>query len=192
MRKIIFLFLLMGIVACKSRNISADSAEKFKVENLADVISQNNMEQVYPEANMTEGTDFFEEGTVERPYSILYPNTPDEILVIWADDARSKVHQIRFENNGRWKSATGIKIGTGYAELEKMNGPFKFYGFGWDYSGAVDWNGGKLANSNVRVFLAPTNTPNTKFYGDQIIEASREEIEELNLTVKTILLQMEE
>ena len=75
-----------------------------------------------------------------------------------------------------------------FDELTKINGKeVKFYGFGWDYSGAVDWNGGKLEDSNIRVFLNPEGEVADKFYGDRMIDASPEEIEALNLKVSTIM-----
>ncbi|HET8885533.1 MAG TPA: hypothetical protein VFM70_04180, partial [Salinimicrobium sp.] len=75
-------------------------------------------------------------------------------------------------------------------ELVRINkNPISFFGFGWDYSGAVVYEGGKLDDTNIRVFVAPqTEIPN-KFYGDQKIEATQEEIDELDLRVSSILYQ---
>lgn len=189
MRNLFLLLLFFSIVACGSRKITASSPEKYEVENLAKVISQNNLKEVYPDALIAEGVDVFEEGTVERPYSILYPETPDQLLIIWEDESRSKAYQIYIEDEGKWKTQNGISVGTSYEDLEEINnGPIKFYGFGWDYSGAVDWNDGKMADSNVRVFLAPVNAPPQSFYGDEIIEADPEEILNLNLVVRAIVL----
>lgn len=190
MRKILALILLFGLVACKSKKLTADSPEKFQIERLAESLSGDNLQTIYPDAVITEGRDVFEEGTLERPYSILYPDTPDEILVIWQDERRDDIYQIYFENEGRWRSQSGIGIGTGYEELVGINeGPIDVYGFGWDYSGAVDFKDGKLADSNVRVFLSPVNTPPEKFYGDKIIEATPEEIQDLNLKVRALVYQ---
>lgn len=192
MKKVLVLGLILIVAGCKSKKLSSDSAEKFQIENLAEVISEKNINSIYPEAQISKGTDLFEEGTVELPYSILYPGTGDELLIIWEDVNRTKIHQLRFDKNGRWQTHNGIKIGTSYEELERLNGkPIKFYGFGWDYSGAVDWNGGKLADSNIRVFLAPEKTPANKFIGDKIVEATPEEIEALNLRVRAVLYQLQ-
>lgn len=192
MRKILILGLLLIAAGCKSKKVSSSSAEKFQLVNLAEVIAANDLNSIYPDAQISEGTDLFEEGTVERPYSILYPGTSDELLITWKDDARTQLHQLRFDKNGRWEALDGIKVGTTYEELVRLNGnSIKFYGFGWDYSGAVDWNGGKLSDSNIRVFLAPQNTPPEKFIGDQIVDATPEEIEALNLKVQAVLYQPE-
>lgn len=192
MRKFLILGLILLAAGCKSKNTGSASAEKFELESLAQIIASNNLEAVYPEAKISEGTDLFEEGTVERAYSILYPGTADELLITWKDDNRTQLHEMRFDKNGRWQTREGIKVGTTYDELVRLNGnSIKFYGFGWDYSGAVDWNGGKLADSKVRVFLAPKNTPSNKFIGDQVIEATPEEIKELDLSVQAVMYRQD-
>lgn len=189
MKKVLVLGLILLATGCKSGKITADSPEKFQIENLAGVIADQNLEKVYPEAQIAVGVDVFEEGTLERPYSILYPETVDQLLIVWEDETRSRPYQLYFENEGKWSTKNGIRVGTTYEDLVKINeGPIKFYGFGWDYSGAVDWNDGKLADSDIRVFLAPVNAPPKGFYGDQIIEADPEDILNLDLKVRAIML----
>ncbi|HEY9184961.1 MAG TPA: hypothetical protein VIM94_06535 [Salegentibacter sp.] len=187
MKKLIVLISVLTLVACgSSRNTASD--EKFVVENLQKYSSEE-LKNRYPNANFREDVGMFEEGTVERAYTILYPDTPNELHITWKDKSRTKIHDIRFDVDGQWKSSEGIAIGTTYDELNKLNGKeISFYGFGWDYSGAVMWNEGKLEDSGLRVFLAPQNDPGNKFYGDRLIEASPEEIEALDLRVETIML----
>jgi len=181
--------LILFVVSCKSKKLTADSSDRYTIENLAKVSSTEELRRIFPDADMQEGTDLFEEGTVEKAYTILYPGSTNEVLITWSDNSRRNIQGIRVENEGIWKSKTGISIGTPYETLVEMNGPIKFYGFGWDYSGAVDWNNGKLADTNIRVFLAPRETPPSKYYGDGIIEATEEEIEALDLSVQAILFQ---
>lgn len=187
MRKILlFLGLLLIVSACKSKK--PETADRYIIENLAEFATVEKIMEIYPDARNREGTDMFEEGTVERVYNVLFPDSPDEVLLTWKDHNRTRLHHIRVEKEGRWKSKSGIEIGTTYAELEALNEvPISFYGFGWDYSGAVDWNGGELANSNIRVFLSPKEDPPNKFIGDQIINASEAEIEGLELSVRGII-----
>ena len=192
MKRLLILGLVLLATGCKSRKLTANSAEKFQLEKLMSAIDGNNLQKIYPEAKISEGIDLFEEGTVERAYSILYPNTNDELLIIWEDKARNQPHQVYVEKEGRWKTGSGIEIGTTYANLVEINeGPIDFYGFGWDYSGAVDWKDGKMADSNIRVFLAPTAAPPQRFYGDQIVEADPEDILNLDLKVRAIIIQKE-
>ena len=189
MRKYLLLFLLCGAIACKNQKITADSPERYYLENLAQVISEGRLEKVYPDARVIEGTDDFEEGTVTRSYSILFPNTPEEIVVIWQDEQQEDFQEIRFSGTGRWKSKKGIGTNTTYEELLALNkGPVKVFGFGWDYSGAVDWNKGELDDTGLHLFMAPKNAPPNSFYGDHVLEATPEQFRRLGLTVDTIVL----
>ena len=189
MRKPLLLCLLVLTAACKSKKIDRSPDGKYQIEKLAESISNGTLEKEYSNAMIAVGVDHFEEGTIERPYSILYPETENEILVIWKDDNKRDIHQIYYDKEGRWSSEQGIRIGTTYEELEDINGAFKVYGFGWDYSGAVDWDGGKMADSNIQVFLAPGKVPAQKFYGDHVLELEPHEIRDLQLKVKAINYQ---
>lgn len=195
MKQLILIIMVISLASCKSTNKNttatpAATPESFVIED----ITRYNAEELkknYPNANIREDIGMFEEGTVERPYSILYPDTPNELHITWADAGKTKINDIRFSESGNWKSNTGIKVGTTYDELNHLNGqPISFYGFGWDYSGAVMWNDGKFEDSNLRVFLAPQSSPPGKFIGDHLIKATPEEIAALNLKVKTIIYQL--
>lgn len=189
MRKISFILCLLILASCNSaKKLSSDSTTKYTVENL-EKIDAEDLATVYPDANIKEGSGFYEEGTEERLYTILYPGTQDELHITWKDEERQNIHDLRYTSNGKWTSKTGIKIGDTYNDLVKLNkGPIDFYGFGWDYSGAVDWKGGKMENTDIRVFLSPRNEIPNEFYGDHIIEASPEQIEALDLKVSSIIL----
>jgi hypothetical protein len=191
MRKIYSLFVVLSLASCTStKNTTSVTLDKFVVENLIRFNSEE-IKENYPDANVYEALGFFEKGAEELPYSVLYPDTPNELNITWADASRTQIYDIRFSIGGDWRSSTGIKIGTTYEELNELNGkPISFYGFGWDYSGAVVWNEGKFEESKLRVFLSPNMEPKVKFYGDHIIEASPEEIEALNLRVQTIVFKL--
>lgn len=189
-RFILVLGLLMLFFSCKSSKITADSSDKFIIENLSKAAAQGNLAEIYPEANISEGTDMFEEGNTERAYSILYPGTSNEILLTWNDINREQLYQIQVDHNGKWHTKNGIQIGTTYEALQKYNKhPIEFYGFGWDYSGAVDWKGGKMESSKIRVFLGPEGKIDNIYYGDHVIQASAEEIDSMQLSVKSMIYQ---
>ena len=177
------------MAACNSaKKGTSGSNAKYTIENVGNMTAED-IARNYPQANIKEGLDMFEEGTLERAYTILYPDTPDELVITWQEKNREKVHSINYSSNGKWSSETGVKVGTTLEELNKMNGkPVSFYGFGWDYSGAVDWNDGKLEKSGVGVFLKSDKQVPNKFNGDKIIKASAEEIEALDLKVGAIML----
>ena len=193
MRRIFILIALVTLASCGSSKKSVSSrSDKLMIENLANFTAEE-IKNSFPDATINEGMGMFEEGTVEKDFTVLYPETPNELHITWADNSKTKIDEIRFSDKGKWKSKSGIKIGTTYSELNKMNGkPISFYGFGWDYSGAVLWSDGKLEDGKLRVFIGPDNEVNAKYYGDRIIKATPEEIEALDLKVETILLHLGE
>jgi hypothetical protein len=203
MKKFVFIAMLCILFSCKGKKAATDanvsevntttisSSNYFVVEKIAKTNSREALLKNYPNANIKEGEGMFDEGTVKRAYTILYPNTKNEIHLIWDSPERKKLYQVYFSNEGDWKSEKAIAIGTTYDELVARNGkPIKVYGFGWDYSGAVDWNGGKLENSKLQIYLTPAKEPKPKFYGDGIINPTEQELKELNLTVGQIIYHL--
>lgn len=203
MKKCIVLGILCLFFSCKgtknatstskpaANTVASASLKNFTVEKIARNTSAEAFEKMYPDASKKEEIGLFEEGTEERAYTIMYPGTKNEIHFIWETLERKKVYQIIFSKNGDWETASGIKIGTTYENVVQRNGKeINVYGFGWDYSGAVDWNGGKLENSKLRIFLKPAAEPNSKFYGDGIIHPTPEELKKLNLAVGKIIYHL--
>lgn len=190
MRKILIFGLLILLVGCKSRNLKSASSEKFIIENLAKIAEAGELEQTYPDAIVTAGTDMVQEGIGERPFSVLFPETQKEALITWRGNDKKEVYRIMVSKNGPWKTESGIEIGTTYEELVEINGgPVSIYGFGWDYSGAITWDGGKMEDSDIRIFVAPTGEAPNKFYGDDIISPTQAELDSLQLTVQTIIFR---
>lgn len=188
MKRICLIIAILSLIACGSSNKRTTSNDKFVVENLTNYNAEE-LNENYPDANFQEDTGMFEEGTVERAYTVMFPDTPDELHITWKGEEREEIFDLRFSENGKWESAEGIKIGTTYEALNRLNEKeISFYGFGWDYGGAVMWNDGKLDKSKLRIFLAPEGEVDNKFYGDRIIEASAEEIKALELKVSSIML----
>jgi len=183
--------MVLSLASCNStKNTTSVTLDKFVIENLIRFNSEE-IKEHYPDANVYEVIGVFEEGTEELPSSVLYPDSPNELNITWANASRTQIYDIRISIGGDWKSSTGIRIGTTYDELNKLNDkPISFYGFGWDYSGAVVWNEGKFEKSKLRVFLYPEKEPNVIFYGDHIISASPEEIEAMELRVGTIVYKL--
>ncbi len=190
MRKFLYLLAILLVVACNSsKNTATPSSKQLFVEDLLEMNALT-LKSTFQNEVITEDVGLFEEGTEERAYTVISPNTPDELHITWKDKNRTQIEDIRMDSNGKWISKTAIKIGSTYDELTEMNQkPISFYGFGWDYSGATLWNDGKLEKSNVHVFLAPEKEPKNKFYGDKIVTATPEEIKELDLKVKAILFK---
>lgn len=190
MRKFFYLLALLFIVACNSsKNVGNTASKGFFVEDLL-AMNAEEIKSTFPKEAITEDVGIFLDSSEEQAFTVISPNSPDELHITWKDKNRTEIDEIRMHSNGKWENKTAIKIGSTYQELTQMNQkPISFYGFGWDYSGAVQWNDGKLEKSKVYVFLSPKEEPKNKFYGDQLVKATAEEIKEMDLKVKSILFR---
>lgn len=100
---------------------------------------------------------YLPEGMGAFQQSVLYEGTPDEVHIVWNDDQNFRdISYVQITGKeSRWHTGSGIRLGSSLADLEGANEkPFQFYGFQWDYAGAVDWDGGKLADTKMTVFLS--------------------------------------
>ena len=81
----------------------------------------------------------------------VHAGTHDEIQVAFTTDGK-RILFIRIVGR-RWKTTRGVSIGTGLAELERINGgAFTFNGFGWDLGGIVrDEPRTRFAGGGLRV-----------------------------------------
>lgn len=77
----------------------------------------------------------------------LYPNDEARTVEVWLNESdRPQALSVR-GSKSVWTRVDGVRLGLNTRELQAINGrPFKFFGFEWDYSGAIsDWGGGTLA-----------------------------------------------
>lgn len=80
---------------------------------------------------------------------ILFPDDPTRraYLYFQDEDKLSGLQMVRIiDESSRWHLANGVRVGMPLSRLVALNGkPLRFYGFDWDYGGAItDWRGGKL------------------------------------------------
>jgi hypothetical protein len=97
--------------------------------------------------------------------TILFAMTPDARLEIFWRNRQGKRMPDWISVRGRqsrWRTPTGITLGTNLRTLERLNGrPFRLLGFGTDVSGTVmSWSGGQLQSQDspqcrVRLRTAP-------------------------------------
>ena len=83
------------------------------------------------------------------PGTVIFPNDSSRRLTVTWDDtvARARPTRVTIDSREtRWFVIPGVTIGTSLSELERLNGgPFKLFGFSWDYAGTVSgWDGGRL------------------------------------------------
>lgn len=96
---------------------------------------------------------------------VVYPDDPTRTADVFLDEANAHPAMLRIgAPESVWARADGIRIGLSSAELQALNGKaFEFYGFEWDYGGAVtDFHGGRLDPGDAprgSVTLCPPRDP---------------------------------
>ena len=79
-----------------------------------------------------------------HPGAYIHRGSPDALAVHFTEDGKTIMYVVVLGTN--WKSKEGLRVGMTAEELERLNGgPFKFYGFGFDYGGQVFAGGPALA-----------------------------------------------
>lgn len=105
----------------------------------------------------------------------LYPGTKNEAIVHWKDSAyHQTIAMVEcFMDSSAWHTAEGIKIGSGFADILKLNGQkITFSGFGWDYGGYISsYKNGNLKDSRISYRLNLSEDPGgNDLYGDMELD----------------------
>ncbi len=138
--------------------------------------------RIFGSDNVLKKTVYGAEGTEKFEASLIFPGTPNELIVFWQDNKYGTVPSaVSIRRQGsEWKTVQGIQIGTSLAELNTINGrPFSFYGFGWDYGGSIpmQWNGGRMAAvKGLFLVLREIRDLPRQYYGDKILNSDMEEL----------------
>lgn len=108
--------------------------------------TEADLRRLYGAANVTRGTIYGPEGD-EIPGTILFDGDPQRRAeVIWNDAERRTGFGTLRTSGRRWSTQHGLRPGSPIAEVQRMNGrPFDLSGFGWDYGGSPNFEGGRLA-----------------------------------------------
>lgn len=129
------------------------------------------------------------------PATILFPDSKNQITIEWLDGKPyQRIKRLRIEGEGSdWQTAEGIKIGTTFEELLRINQrPFKFYGFDWEYEGKTDdWQGGNI-HRYMTVYLSPKN-PKAVFpamLGDSLYLSDNPKATQAGFYVSSIEIRM--
>lgn len=206
MKKILLVLILL-IYSCQSddqsQSVNADfefSSFNISLQDTNSIFSKNldknKLIETVGASNLSDTTEWIEEGTLEVITTRIYPNTAKELTIYWDNDNKLKSILLN-KPNSKW-NANGIKVGMNLNEVVKQNSSdFYFYSFGWDNGGYVyDWNNGTLSDStnNFRVNLnlnwdTVGNKNIDKFMGDSTkLKSNNPELKKLGLSVYSILV----
>lgn len=142
----------------------------------------------------------FTEGEFQGFSTIVWPNTDKQFTVYWLDikpPFKSIMSILIDQVKSPWKLPNGVGINMSLKELVKLNGneAIKFYGFGWDYGGAiVNFGKGNLEKHYPCVggILAPQKPidekDGKKILGDMEVSSSLPEIGKYDVRLTTLII----
>lgn len=131
------------------------------------------------------------------PGTAVFPGTPDEIRIRWAEFAKRVDSVVIDKAGGKWRTESGISIGMPLRELARVNGaPVSFTGFEWDYAGTVvDWNKGVFAEpAGLRVRLDCRSTNQEAYMsvlGDDTFRSDMPAVQRLDIVVSEITVAVD-
>jgi len=174
---------------------------KFILDELLKINSEKELKNQFGAENVTRREEWFAEGTVSFMQSVLHADSPKEVVFQWEDDSVKfeKLSSVTvYMKNAPWKAANGLHVGMRMTELETMNGkPFTFFGFGWDYAGGCNFEGGKLFNTIYGITLGEVaeneyeNPAYMKLLGDAEFKSDSKEALAYNPAVVELRLRKE-
>lgn len=154
---------------------------------------ENDLIQTFGSQNVKRQDIYLGEGAMAPGY-VIFGDTRNELEVYYDSSiVKDRPAFVRISQTGTdWKSAEGITIGTTLEQLVKLNGkPITFWGFGWDYGGAVsNWNAGKI-DSRLMIVLEDTrqNTPEA-ILGDKEILSTAKGVDAKRIKVSIINVRL--
>lgn len=111
----------------------------------------------------------------------LFEGTDRELEIAWNPEKEDrKVVSEVIVIGKAWTFANGLKQGMSLAEVEKINGkPFQVAGFGWDYGGYANFEGGKLEGKlSVRFDIKTDDYPDS-VTGDRMVPSTHKALRAL-------------
>lgn len=156
--------------------------------------SQPDLEAIYGAEKIRPQSISIEEGQ-EQAGLLLFPNTKNELEVVFDIEAATSIAYVRLnKEGGDWITPEGIQVGSNLEALAAANGvPFQFYGFEWDFAGLVtNWNEGQL-NDQLVVSLIPENPQALipDLMGDVSLSSDDPRVKALGLKVGSIVTTFE-
>ncbi|MCF8261196.1 MAG: hypothetical protein K9J12_10505 [Melioribacteraceae bacterium] len=158
-------------------------------DDLLALDSHSQLEKIFGMENLSISEEWFEEGTVKKSQSKIYPNTKNEISITWKENEKD-IKSISFSSiDSKWKLKNGLFVGMSLEDLEKINDKsISFYGFGWDQGGLIDFNEGVLASQRLQVYLSFPEDGWENLMGDRKFQANSKKAESAELRIGEIKL----
>ena len=200
MKKIILSLLIIAAViySCGSKDKKATPvAEKTEVKIDSSLLTDSSwglitkstdfagLQAIYGASNVKDERICGPECADSLDVTKIYPEKNNEFIVYWRDSLYHKSISFieTYLPDGPYHTDKGLKIGSTFEELLKINGKqIIFSGFDWDYGGSIqDYGMGTLQNSPLGFRLAMDEGGGTELSGDSEFNTEMPEVKK-NLT----------
>lgn len=195
-----FFIVLTG---CKNENkadaqdieIQAVSETPFKevttLEEISRLANHGKLHEAFAKGDMKSELISANEGMSFLKSTTIYPGTGNEVEIDFLPNDSTRVWRVTVTNrSNKFHSKTGVTPGMTLEELNAINKiPVNFYGFQWEFAGAVDFNDGNLTNDKLFVYLKTDKEVPKEFIGDAPHSSLDEKAKELKLYVHKIIYE---
>lgn len=161
------------IPATETENVETISEEmpkepNFTLEKIAEFANNGTLSAEFPDSEIKTEITNINEGMDSVKVIWLNRNSENEVRIDFQPKDSTKVFRVTVEGKeSNFHSETGVKLGMTIDELNSTNRkPVDFYGFGWDFGGAVKFNNGRLETTKIRAYLKTDKKYGNQFLGD--------------------------
>lgn len=143
-------------------------SEFMTLEEIAEIANKGSLELTFPKARIVKEILVVNEGMDHVKVIWLNKGDKHEVRIDFRPRDSTKVFRVSVEGReNKFISKTGVKPGMSIDELNSANRkPVDFFGFDWDFGGAVKFNGGVLEDKNIFVYLKTDKKYGKRFMGD--------------------------
>lgn len=138
------------------------------IEKIAQLANNGRLSEEFSSSEIEKEIASINEGMDSVKVVWLHRNSKNEVRIDYQPKDSTKVFRVTVEGKeNKFQSETGVKLGMTIDELNSINHkPIDFYGFEWDFGGAVKFNDGQLENKKLRIYLKTDKKYGTQFIGD--------------------------
>jgi hypothetical protein len=172
-------------------------------EDYADIKSKEALTSLFDEQFLKDDINYYAEGTVEMPVTILTNPTNNHIITfVWDDDFKTNsieasyfIYDDEYNEIGQQKIETneGLFLGMTIEELKDWNGAdFSFSGFGWDYGGSIFADeDSRISNSSIIINLqSNADELEGMFLGDVEVKTDHPKLKDAKVIVSSFDLMV--
>jgi|GEM_PF-6429525 len=186
MKRFLILIVAIALISCKDKEAPVNP---WDAEKLVEKISSGaDWEKEYNDSNITTETKFMQEYDGERTVKTLYPETDDELIVIYNGTTPEELYWYK---SGQWTTPYGT-VGDPISRLEEANGTsVKFYGLGYDLPGMVKIDTGNLVGKKITFAVRPTSDMiPTQYYSFHSFDTSSPGSKDLRLYISRVKMEI--